>query len=419
MGPLYLASLNCLNYEDYSLPGSIWKINEIFKSQVRLSDDSITLGINFAKKKNLCSVISSREGISASPSIINLACGCANQKMPSIHGTSRAKARLLNQPVDIKNSTTLGFLSLPFEVRRLIYIYIFGGRTILIEVDDIHDVDEHFYLTQGGAAWPEKSNVAYEFSAFLSPKNRSCWGPMHHHVCTAGSAEHAKKDLRHSRCSRRTLDLRMLRTCKQVYAEAWLIPYHTNTFAFSSPPAMARFCGRSLEGTKHPWNQTCQALQMHKKWSSKRLFFRKGSAKPKTKCTPISEIRHLRIEAGYNLTSDHHDWNTICKYTAYLWSGLQHFRLRLYLAPATSWPGTRSIEFIKSNSGANCGFRAYRNSPLQTVLIEVCDEYWNVYHVTNHSDHQRNKTRTAEQIEEFANGIRDWLLGSSPSQSDI
>lgn len=318
---------------------------------------------------------------------------------------------------------------------------------IHIETFLIHTINEHERAKRKGGKKCIYGVIegVHDFSAFLSTKNRSCWGPLYHRVCSIRGSCTKFEDQQlqrqldsklhryeaftgpdlwapHYWCTHEpaqsALDLTILRTCRQVYQEAKLIPYHTNTFAFDSPPAMARFCMGSLQGTNHPWNEICRAVKMPRPSSKRRIFSRKGSAKPSIEASvsiPVSEIRSLRIHAAYHIHTDPHDWNNVCFQTAHLWTGLQELTLNIDVIP---YGEAHKNHWIQPNSGADFGFRAYQNSPLRRVTVDVSDKYRHVFFTMNPFGRRKaHYWSTSTEKEEFENGIRDCLMNSSPSHS--
>lgn len=379
---------------------------------------------------------------------------------------ARAKARLQNPPLELENShddssfpstdnahftqgpNTSRFLSLPSEIRLLIYKYLFGDRMIHVGTSFVHDVHEHSKATTSFVhnvydhvkatrkgrkeTDPAKPDVTYNFSAFLSKNSRCCWGPLFYRVCSQSGAcmtpRNREKRLTHDPrlyCCQVftglglwvphhwcTIDMSVLRTCRQVYEEAKLIPYQTNTFTFDSPPAMALFCMRSLQGPDYPWDQPCHLLEMPQSRLMQRLLSRKGSANRKMEdlaAIPISEIRSMLIHAVYQDHADYHDWNRICSQTAHLWTGLHDFRLYIDVVPENK---IHSIQgWIAPNSDADMGFRAYRQSSLFRVFVVVSNMFNYIFDERNTYGRRRiGFWSQIAQREEFQNNLREYLL---------
>lgn len=332
-----------------------------------------------------------------------------------------------------KSSSPSTFLSLPLEIRLLIYTHLLGDRTIHIG-SFLHNV------CKGGKRFCREKHcrnfvMTHQFFLFQATKHDLCWGHLYHRVCNTKKycidfmdqqmlIQHDSQlyneevfngpDLYapHYWCTHEpaqtALDLRILRTCRQVYDEARLIPYHTNTFAFDSPGTMARFCTRSFRGKKHPCNKN-HAPEEFKPRPRKRFFFRNGSAKPETEekvTIPISEIRNLQIHATWRRDEDYWDWNRTCFHSAHLWTGLQNLHLSIDVLPEG---GTYQDRWMLPDSAL--GFRAYRKSPLRTVSVDVSDKYRHLF--CTRYPFGREKAHywsTKAQKREFEDGIRDYLL---------
>ena len=360
---------------------------------------------------------------------------CPLKQLPAfitVHGQSWLLCTRMKKPSS-KPSSLSTFLLLPLEIRLLIYTHLLGDRTIHIG-SLTHNVDK-----PGKMLCRErhcrKFKVARQLSIFLATKNGWCWGQLYHRVCNTKTfcidsmdqqmltqldselyrdEEFTGPDLYapHYWCTHEpaqtALDLRILRTCRQVYEEARLIPYHTNTFAFDSPWVMVRFCMRSIQVTKHPRNKN-HTPEEFKPRSKKRFFFRNGSAEPEAKemaLIPISEIRNLQIHATWRKNEDYYDWDTICLHTAHLWTGLQSLHLSVDVLPEG---GTYRDQWMLPDSAS--GFRAYRKSPLRTVSVDVSDKYRHLF--CTRYPFGREKAHywsTKAQKKEFEDGIRDYLL---------
>lgn len=326
------------------------------------------------------------------------------------------------------------FLSLPLEIRLLIYTHLLGDRTI--HIGSSTHKDDQQGKTLHRERFCTKVEAAHQFFAFLLTRHRWCWGRLYHRVCNTRescfnlmdqvmfiqleSQLHRDETFTgpdiyglHYWCTHEpaqtALDLRILRTCKQVYEEAKLIPYHTNTFAFDSPWAMARFCVRSFQIAKHPWNKN-HALEVYMPRPKKRLLFRKDSAKsyPEEKVTiPISEIRNLQIHATWYKNYDHDDWNAICLHTAHLWTGLKNFHLNIDILPE----GDANFRQQWILPELAVGFRAYCKSPLRTVSVDVSDEYRHLFCTRYPFGCEKNHYwSTKAQKKKFEDDLRDFLL---------
>jgi hypothetical protein len=341
--------------------------------------------------------------------------------MPSLLARAKARLRKQKQPHNIPST----FLLLPLEIRLLIYTQLLGDRTIHIKISKIHFTPEWRKL------WFSKSG-------------HRCipWGSLTHRVCISQWSSfmiqevqglHESESLRgdeligpdlfapHYWCTHKSaelaLDLRILRTCRQVYDEAKLIPYHTNTFAFDSSDALDRFCVGSFSYKHYLFDQPCHAFKTPPRLrpTKKRLLFaRKGPAYlegyPLTALvpSPIHEIRRLKIHAAYRSPTECRMWNAVCHFTAHLWSGLKHLDLSIELTPDSSISDT---VWLRPHSMADGGFRAYFNAPLRSVSVEVSDHQ---HHPRTNSLGRRG---TTPMTIVFAEGIRNFLLDRTDDEN--
>lgn len=343
-----------------------------------------------------------------------------------------AKACVLtktNSPIP-KSSLPSAFLLLPHDIRLRIYIYLLGDHTIHVE-SLIHNAHYHRRRSSRETLCG-KEDRSHDFSIFLFTKSLWCWGRPDHRVCNTRKfcidfmdqqmlkqlGSHLYRDraftgpdlhIPHNWCTHEpaqtALDLRILRTCRQVYEEAKLIPYHTNTFAFDSPSAMARFCVRSFQLSKHPWN----------KYNAFESLKSQPTQTEENVTIPISEIRNLQIHATYRGRDDRYNWDNICFHTAHLWTGLRNFSLNIDVLPEG---GAIRNHWITPESYPSSGFCAYRNSPLRTVSVDVSDEYRHLF--CTEYPFEREKAHywsTKEQKKGFEDGLRHYLLDLSPSHS--
>lgn len=337
-----------------------------------------------------------------------------------------------------KSSSPSIFLSLPLEIRLLIYTHLLGDRTIHIGSFTHRHVDK-----QGRVLCSEmrcrEFEVPRHFFIFLTVKNSWCWGHLCHRICNTKTScidstdqemliedesqlykDEGFKDqdlyAPHYWCThepaRTALDLRILRTCRQVYEEAKFIPYHTNTFAFHSPRAMARFCMRSLPVTKNPRNKNPAALEEFVPWLKKRFFPQNSSAESRMEekqvSIPISEIRNLHIHATWRYGIDWSNWDITCFHTAHLWTGLQNLHLSIDVLPE----GDEYSDQWMSPKWA-LGFREYCKSPLRSVSVDVSDKYRHLFCAKSPLGSEKaHYWSTKAQKEEYENGIRDYLLAA-------
>lgn len=222
--------------------------------------------------------------------------------------------------------------------------------------------------------------------------------------------------LQHYGCVKReqdapTLDLAILRTCRQIYGEARLIPYRTNAFSFDKAWAFARFCGLSLNQLRTEDSKKTTDEKPCVSRRSKLLTFSKyNTTVSKKGVTPslLSEIRHLQIHAAYDHDHDLRDWRIVCAKASGFFTRLEIFNLSIDLTPhgEPNLPG-----WIGRDSVVGDGFRAFKSSPLKDVTVNVIDEAWGVY-LDDHffSRSQVAFRTTVEEKEAFAQGIKDHLL---------
>lgn len=332
-----------------------------------------------------------------------------------------------------KSSSPSTFLSLPLEIRLLIYTHLLGDRTIHIGsfVHNVYKPEKR--LSEG--KYCKNLVMAYQFFIFQTTKHHWCWGHLYHRVCNTKKfcidfmdqqmlIQHDSQLYRdevftgpdlhapHYWCTHEpaqtALDLRILRTCRQVHDEARLIPYHTNTFAFDSPETMARFCDRSFRGKKHSCNRD-QTPEEFKPRPKNIPFFRNSSAKSEAEAKaaiPISEIRNMQIHATWRRHDDYWNWDRTCFLTAHLWTGLQNLHLSIDVLPEG---GTYRDQWMLPDSAL--GFRAYRKSPLRTVSVDVSDKYRHLFCTAYPFGREKaHYWSTKAQKKEFEDGIRDYLL---------
>ena len=123
----------------------------------------------------------------------------------------------------IRNSDVAFFRCLPPEIRLQIYALVLGSQNIRIGY--LYERHTWKYVGKIGAK-----------RGFSIDKER-------YH--TGGSLYHGK-----AHCSDPSLDLRLLRTCRQIYTETALLPYSLNTFTFLDDAVRRRFEQSARPGKK-------------------------------------------------------------------------------------------------------------------------------------------------------------------------
>lgn len=113
-----------------------------------------------------------------------------------------------------RNSDVPFFRRLPPEIRLRIYAFVLGRRSICIG----YLYEQHSWNYVGAASGKPR---------FWNDKERFHNG---------GSLYHIK-----AHCLDLSPDLRLLRTCRQIYTETALLPYSLNTFTFLDDAVRKRF----------------------------------------------------------------------------------------------------------------------------------------------------------------------------------
>ena len=330
----------------------------------------------------------------------------------------------------------------------MIYSHLFGNRTIHIGSDYIDNETSTFksYKTKG---W-EKEFPRCSICSTNRQREEITrfWGPPYHRICISktftkeeseahrystiwernnnfpilhpigtprdGEAGFVGPDvwLQHYGCVRKKqntcmMDLTVLRTCRQVYEEARLIPYHTNVFTFDKSWALARFCGLSLNQLRAEdfWSPTDENPWVSQK--KKVLSFVHNYTKKSSVSTFLSQIKQIHIHAAYDHDHDQHDWRIVCAKASEFFTGLKSFNLSIDLTPhGPNVPG-----LIAPDSILGDGFRAFRSSPLTSVNVDIIDEAWGAYLDDHFFNRSQTKFRTTiAQKKLFAQGIKDHLL---------
>lgn len=160
-----------------------------------------------------------------------------NSDLFSINGTippAQSSIQTLNQK-------TSQFLTLPPEIRSRIYHYVFGAQQIWIGQDSD-------YTSRGKYIERAPDNV------YISAGHRA--GQIYH--------------FNNADASGRGIDLRVLRTCRQVFTEAALLPYKLNRFTFESEGVR-----RAFESIVRPGKKLAQRRAVGKsEVMSRRRFLR-------------------------------------------------------------------------------------------------------------------------------------------------
>ena len=116
------------------------------------------------------------------------------------------KRRSLSINGSLTIQTRSGFMSLPFEIRQMIFTYVVGKNIIYI----IH--------------WPERRRLTHLHNRYDVPYTNTYHSRVHF---TANSAKNTNGKLG------------LLRTCRAIYLEAIIALYASNTFAFSGRASLS------------------------------------------------------------------------------------------------------------------------------------------------------------------------------------
>ena len=121
-------------------------------------------------------------------------------------------------------------LGLPQEIKDHIFRYVLGGRLIHVFVKSAQELDHTICCshTRGADASQRVSSTTSEDKISFTPEKRP------HLACTTYMARYLPRD-----------DIRVLRTCRQIYIEACNILYVTNTFSFRDLTMIRRFMNHS------------------------------------------------------------------------------------------------------------------------------------------------------------------------------
>ena len=117
------------------------------------------------------------------------------------------------------NAQNSRLLSLPAEIRNRIYVYVLGGRDVHIHGVHKRNVDSPDFTHSLCTTMVSDGDIMARVKA---PGGSVVWATYEH--------RHLVCHQRHSEGHER-LCLSILQTCSQIYIEAALIPFATNTFA--------------------------------------------------------------------------------------------------------------------------------------------------------------------------------------------
>lgn len=332
-------------------------------------------------------------------------------------------------------STPSLLLCLPVEIRLLIYTYVIGNETLHISCHYAEKLERNSSSKLGPLVRLHKTRERSELyhclciSENLTRAERESFGCCKIEDATHGIAISERGHIHyevpdpwfpHYQCIRgdnlARLNLALLKTCRQIYEEAWPVLYHTNTFSFHGPRAFANFCGISLEGYVSGARTSGVKDQRIAKKAGPFAF---GSTifSPLRKVQASSfcrEIRSLQIHAGCKGSEDTVSWDKVCAEAAPLFSSLQKFNLIIDLAPSGQINSPKWTKDCHPDSG----FRAFKTSPLKAVTINVIDPTWRLNLPQNCFYPSEAAFRsTAWEKEQVAQMIMDDLLQQSTSKN--
>lgn len=243
------------------------------------------------------------------------------------------------------------FLRLPIEVRLIIYDYVFDSRTLHISSarEGTHKlchrlcVCENFSLIEASV---------YRY-AWLHARNRP-ERPIHIHTgLDRMSSRYDMPDtwLMHYSCllskNREAYSIALVKTCKQVYNEAILVPYQKSTFSFDDQRTLKRFL------------------------MAQDLSYTAGLAQAKRRA-----IRSLQLHAMYFNWSDVHEWNSASHDVVKHLDNLEHLELCIDFA----FHDCRVFDKIHQT---NDFFTAFHELPLKTLKVNVIDPSFGIYVMRN------------------------------------
>ena len=139
---------------------------------------------------------------------------------------------------------TFPFLLLPREVRDIIYIFVLGGHFVHAAYDKDCTVAEHENVVP---TWRRRTGLCHTlcvaeeseesiYKQFKAGKH-DCWD--RHYQCYPSRQWPQPTALKQ-------LGLRLLRVCKQVFAETRLIPYSSNVFSIDGPSVLEKLAQQFL-----------------------------------------------------------------------------------------------------------------------------------------------------------------------------
>ena len=129
-------------------------------------------------------------------------------------------------------------MRLPREIRDRIYWMLLGGR--LLHIDD-EPRDDGFHLGHCICRRLSKAQLLQQIIVHYRQDTKPLYGPERPHL-------HMKCCPQNKEPETQRLDLRVLRTCRQVYREAILTLWTTNTFSFNVRSAFLEFLhGKTVE----------------------------------------------------------------------------------------------------------------------------------------------------------------------------
>jgi len=267
-------------------------------------------------------------------------------------------------------NTASRLLQLPAELRNQIYEFVLGGQLIHIRCRD--DLDLPFskpILSRQLCIAKETELEAYK--KFKVSDQHPGSGPPY----SIGNCEDRHSTCEHELWSK--LSPTILRTCRQIYREARLVPYHANTFSFTSADTLDQFV---------------------------------------TSLIPVQKlaIRSLHLDMMFDDEYDRREYNECLKNTVV--EGLPRLR-DVHLCLELRFDGDLHLlkDMAENKDKWIYGLLALQMLPLQTVTVVISDagfpdQLTHDYGAEEHAALEKEYRWTADAKKEFAEDIRRRLL---------
>lgn len=223
---------------------------------------------------------------------------------------------------------------LPLELRNRIYEFVCGGETIHVEEK------EQGLLRYFCSATLSEEEAQKKFDTSDAPWYAPETADRHRHCCTHWSSNHiCTSTLFRYKPRAESLEVNILRCCRQVYQEAKFVPYRSNNFFFREAATLIRFCSQVPE--------QCRNM-----------------------------IRRLHVELSDNFEDiyDPNLWRTAFRTVATSLPGLQRFYIAIELCPSDDLPRDEQatpIEKLLFSQVLQVG-----QLSLRTVTVVICDKHF-------------------------------------------